>query len=219
MLIVRKLGLVTVFFAMLSIVSASHAAPEVKVVGLFKDQAVVRLGNQLQTIKLRQLNDSGMYLNSLGEQSAEITYEGLTKVYAIRRDYSGGYKARTQARATVSLNNNFQYITAGSVNGRMLEFLLDTGANSVAMSSRQARRLGINFKSREREVSVSTAQGDVRAWQVVLERIKVGEIELQQVAAVVIDGAYPVYALLGMSFLSRVTMSNKQGVVTLVQNF
>ena len=215
----RKLGLVTIFFAVLSIVSASYAAPEIKVVGLFKDQAVVRLGNQLQTIKLRQLNEFGMYLNSLGEQSAEITYEGLTKVYAIRRDYSGGYKVRTQARATVSLNNNFQYITAGSVNGRMLEFLLDTGANSVAMSSRQARRLGINFKSREREVSVSTAQGDVRAWQVILERIKVGEIELQQVAAVVIDGAYPVYTLLGMSFLSRVTMSNKQGVVTLVQNF
>ena len=215
----KKLSLAAVFFLMLSVVSAAYAAPEIKVVGLFKDQAVVSLGNQLLTIKLGELNESGLYLKSLGEQSAEISYDGVAATYAIGRNYSGTYKARKQARATVRLNDNFQYLLPGSVNGRMLEFILDTGANSVAMSSQQARGLGINFKSREREVTVSTAQGEVRAWRVVLSRIKVGEIELKQVGAVVIDGAYPLYALLGMSFLSRVTMSNKQGVVTLVKNF
>ena len=215
----KNLNLITVFFSILSVVSSVYAAPEIKVVGLFKDQAVVSLGNQLQTIKLGKLNESGLYLKSLGEQSAEIIYDGVATTYAIGRDYSGSYKARKQARATVRLNDNFQYILPGSVNGRMLEFILDTGANSVAMSAQQAQSLGINFKSRETEVIVNTAKGDVRAWRVVLKRIKVGEIELQQVSAVVIDGAYPLYALLGMSFLSRVTMSNKQGVVTLVKNF
>ena len=135
------------------------------------------------------------------------------------RDYSGGYKKRTQAQASISLSDRGQYLTAGSINGRPVDLLLDTGANTMALSAYRASSLGIDYKWTGQPTMVVTAQGNARAWQVVLNKVKVGDIEQHQVPAVVIEGRFPVHVLLGMSFLSSVKMSENQGVITLVQKF
>ena len=81
-----------------------------------------------------------------------------------------------------------------------MQFLVDTGATSIAMNENEARRLGIDYRVDGKPMVASTASGTSRGWRVTLDRVKIGGIELLGVEAAVIEGGYPTEALLGMSF-------------------
>lgn len=192
---------------------------EISVVGSFKNQAVVRVNNQLQTLSVGASHPSGLRLIAVDGEGALIEIQGQKRRYPVSRDFSGGYRKRETAQAVISLNERGQYLSSGSINGRPVDLLLDTGATAVALSSNHAKALGIDYKWTGQPSLVITAQGRAQAWRVELNKVKIGDIELGSVPAVVIEGAYPVHVLLGMSFLSHVKMSENQGVVTLLQKF
>jgi aspartyl protease family protein len=111
------------------------------------------------------------------------------------------------------------YTTVGSINGLPVPFLVDTGATQVALNSAQARRLGIDYRVTGTETSVTTASGVERAWRVNLDSVKVGDLELRNVGAVVIDGPQPETALLGMSYLGRLEITNSGQLMTLKKKY
>src|SRR4051812_2537694 len=67
-----------------------------------------------------------------------------------------------------------------------IKFLVDTGASTVAMNKHQAKRLGLDYKLDSVEGQASTASGIARAYYLTLKRVRVGEIELKEVPAVVV---------------------------------
>jgi aspartyl protease family protein len=66
---------------------------------------------------------------------------------------------------------------------------------------------------------VTTASGVERAWGVNLDSVKVGELELRNVGAVVLDGNQPAKVLLGMSYLGRLEMANSGSLMTLRKKY
>ena len=109
--------------------------------------------------------------------------------------------------------------TTGSINGYTVNFLVDTGASSIALNSNMAKRLGLQYKLKGDPTIVTTASGSVSAYSINLDRVKVGEIMLRNVAAVVIDGSEPSTPLLGMSYLGRLNIVNEGQVMKLEQKF
>lgn len=207
----------SVLFAVLTTVISSLAvATDIAVVGLFKDQAVVRFDQGLHTLKVGQTNEAGLVLLAVESSGARIRYKNETRLYPVVRDYSGGYQTRKQAQATLRLNERGQYLSPGSINGQSVNFQLDTGANLVALSATEAQRLGIDYLTGQAGMA-ETAQGRVNIWVVTLTRVKIGELELSNVPAAIIEGNYPAHVLLGMSFLTRVKIQENQGLITLVQ--
>ena len=65
----------------------------------------------------------------------------------------------------------------------------------------------------------NTASGTARGWRVTLDRVKVGELEVLGVDAVVLEGGSPTEALLGMSFLGRVGWKVEQDVLVLESKY
>ena len=116
-------------------------------------------------------------------------------------------------------NTEGMYTTVGSINGLPVPFLVDTGATRVAINANEARRLGIDYRVTGTPSSVTTASGVERAWAVTLERVSVGELELRNVGAVVLEGALPQQALLGMSFLGRLEISSDGRRMTLRKKY
>lgn len=114
----------------------------------------------------------------------------------------------------VILRQNLQgrYVAAGSIDGKPVTFLVDTGADAVAVSTARARALGLK---RGAVVSVATAGGMSTGYETRLDRIKLGAIELADVRALIIEGMDDDVALLGMTFLRRVEFSQREGVLTL----
>ena len=82
-----------------------------------------------------------------------------------------------------------------------------------------ARRLGVDFRVDGFPTMVATASGVATAYSVQLDTVKIGDILLRNVAAVVIDGPQPSDVLLGMSFLNQVQIQNEGTIMTLTKKY
>ena len=98
-------------------------------------------------------------------------------------------------------NGRFQ--VEGSVDGRRMEFLVDTGATVVALTERDAAMLGIHPAESDYVAPVTTANGTVRAARTQLSMVEIDNIVLHDVDAMVLPEGSLSNNLLGMSFLSR----------------
>ena len=91
----------------------------------------------------------------------------------------------------------------GRVDGKHMAFMVDTGASVIALTARDAARLGIRPMSREFTAQVKTANGTVRAARVHLNRVEIDEVTVRDVAALVVPDEALSENLLGLSFLSK----------------
>ena len=89
------------------------------------------------------------------------------------------------------------------VNGRRIGFMVDTGASVIALTARDAARLGIHPAQNAFVAEVKTANGTVRGAPTRLDVVEVGKLELRDVAALVLPDQALSDNLLGLSFLSR----------------
>lgn len=121
---------------------------------------------------------------------------------------------RSAAREIVLTAGSGGHFTAGgSINGKQVRFMVDTGATLVSLGKDDADRLGIDL-SNARRGSTQTANGPVPVWLVTLNSVRVGEVELTNVGAAVLPQPMPM-VLLGNSFLSRMSMKRDNDVMRL----
>src|SRR3984957_9024271 len=77
------------------------------------------------------------------------------------------------------------FVVDARVDGRHMEFMLDTGASVVALRARDAAALGIHPVAREVTVEVQTANGSTRAAPVQLGMVEISGLSVRNVAALV----------------------------------
>jgi aspartyl protease family protein len=94
-----------------------------------------------------------------------------------------------------------QFVIDATVNGTAVHFLVDTGASGIALSKRDAERLGFKPEALSYTGLFSTANGTTRAAPVTLDAIKIGPMQAYSVHAWVNEGDLD-QSLLGMSYLS-----------------
>ena len=112
-------------------------------------------------------------------------------------------------------NKHGHYITSGEINGQPVVFMLDTGATGVALPASVAERLGI---PRGRAINTQTANGVATSYLARLDSVKVGDIEMNDVAAGITPGLRTEELLLGMSFLRHIEFSQRGDTLTLRQH-
>jgi aspartyl protease family protein len=200
---------------LLAVMGQAWAAPQVRVVGLFPGAAVLNIGGQRKLVKVGQTGPGGVLVVSADSRGAVLRVDGVERAYALTREYSGVYAEPNKQQLSVAKGAGGHYWVAGSVNSQPMQFLVDTGATSIALNDGHARRLGIDYRAVGRPMQVSTASGTVRGWKVDLNSVKVGTLEVLGVEAVVLEGGSPTEALLGMSFLSRIGWRVEQDVLML----
>lgn len=176
------------------------------VVGLFSEQAVLKINEQQRLLKVGKTSPEGVKLISATSQSAIIEVDGIQKKYLLGSQI-GGHFAPTVEQPVVSIwPNNGMYMTVGSVNGYSVDFLVDTGASTIAFNAATAQRLGLEYLNAPAGM-VQTASGIEKAYKVNLDQVQIGDIKLYNIGALVLDGPHPTRALLGMTFLGQVQIS------------
>lgn len=93
------------------------------------------------------------------------------------------------------------YLTLG-VNGKPVDFVVDTGASDIVLTRRDAERLGIDTDNLAYLGYADTANGTVRTARVTLDSVSLGGLTDHRVPAVVNDGEMD-GSLLGMRYLQR----------------
>ena len=119
--------------------------------------------------------------------------------------------AGTQIVLTAGLGGHFT--TAGTINGRTVQFMVDTGATTVAMGQNDADRLGLDLRNARRGLT-QTANGVVTVNYLTLPSVRINDVEVFNVEASVVP-APMAYVLLGNSFLQRFQMKRENDVMTL----
>ena len=168
-------------------VASGETHEGVKVISTSGDQAVVEQNGKRNTLRI-------------GEAPVNV---GASK--------SGGKGNRIVLLA----GTGGHFMTAGQINGKAVQFMVDTGATSVAMGAQDAERTGINFKAGQ-PVMMSTANGSVQGYRIKLDSVRVGDVEVFGVDAVVTPQPMP-YMLLGNSFLTRFQMLRENDQMTLTK--
>lgn len=186
------------------------AAPEIEVKGLFSGNAVVLIDGQQRLLKVGKASPEGVTLVEANSKYAIVEVAGQRRKLTLSRKVGGTYQAPEVDELRLTSGLNGHYWVDGRINSGRTRFLVDTGASSIAMSSVEARRLGIDY-SRGRLSKVGTAAGEVTAHEVTLNTVSVGPITLRNVAAVVVEGDSPSEVLLGNSFLHRVNIRIEEG--------
>jgi aspartyl protease family protein len=103
----------------------------------------------------------------------------------------------------ISPGSNGHFQVEGRVDGRRLDFMVDTGASVIALTERDAASLGIHPAANEYTAMVRTANGNVRAAPIELNMVEIDDLMLHNVAAMVMPEGALSDNLLGLSFLSR----------------
>ncbi|HJV85468.1 MAG TPA: TIGR02281 family clan AA aspartic protease [Noviherbaspirillum sp.] len=207
----------TILAASLLLLAANADAADINVVGLFPNKAVLVVdGGAPKTYSVGTTISEGVTLVSADKASATIEANGKRQVIAL-----GEYMNRNAGtgRASVTLKSDSQghYMVQGQINGGSVRMLLDTGATMIALPASDATRLGIDYK-KGRAAYMNTANGVAPAYVVKLNTVKVGDIEINQVDAVVQEQGLP-FILLGMSFLNRTEMRREGDQMVLTKRF
>lgn len=197
------------------------AASQVQVVGLFPGAAVLNVDGQRKLVRVGQSGPGGVQVVSADSKGAVLRVAGVERHYSLSREYApGGFSAAPEKqRLSIARGLGGHYWIAGSINGQTVQFMVDTGATAVAMNEGQAQRLGIDYRVVGQPMVVSTASGTANAWRVKFDRVKIGSLEVLGVDGVVVQGSAPTEVLLGMSFLSRVSWREEQGMLVLESKF
>ena len=117
----------------------------------------------------------------------------------------------------MTADNQGHFVTTGSVNGVAVRFLVDTGATMISLGASDARRVGVDF-NRGQKGMTQTANGQSVVSKVQLDTVRIGDVTLHNVDAVIHPTEMPV-ALLGMSFLNRMEMQRDGSTMTLKRRF
>jgi aspartyl protease family protein len=163
----------------------------------------------------------GVRLLSLSGTQAEVEVSGQRRVLV-----AGASQVRVGGSESASANSGGSEIvlsagagghftTDGQINGKAVTFLVDTGASAIAMGQADADRLGINYKSAPRGFA-GTANGRIPVNLVTLSSVRVGDVEVANVEAVVMPSALQ-HVLLGNSFLTRFQMKRDNDTLRLTK--
>lgn len=161
----------------------------VKLLSTSGEQAVVEIGGRRHTLRV-------------GDAPASVGGQGPRG--------SGG-------KIVLTAGGGGHFTTPGAINGRAVQFMVDTGATVVGLSVDDAERIGLNYRG-GRPVRMNTANGVVQGWQLKLSTVRIGDVEVYEVDAVVTPQGMP-YVLLGNSFLSRFQMKRDNDQMTLERRY
>jgi aspartyl protease family protein len=128
-----------------------------------------------------------------------------------------GGNAPSGDKIVMTAGTGGHFVTQGLINGRTVQLVVDTGATAVSLGVQDAERIGLKYKAGE-PVRMLTANGTAMGWRIKLDSMRVGDVDVYNVDAVVTPGSMP-FVLLGNSFLTRFQMTRTNDQMVLVKRF
>lgn len=162
----------------------------VKVISTQGDQAVLEIGGKRHTVRV-------------GEAPARVGVASQS--------------GTDTNKVVLSVGSGGHFFAQGQINGHAIQLVVDTGATLVSLSTTDAERLGLNYRAGE-PVRMSTANGVIPGWRLRLNTVRIGDVTVHDVEAIVSSGAMP-YVLLGNSFLNRFQMTRTNDQMVLERRY
>ncbi|RST53539.1 TIGR02281 family clan AA aspartic protease [Variovorax sp. DXTD-1] len=192
---------------LLAAAAGAHAASSVMLTGTIGSRAILIVnGAPPKTVAVGE-TFQGVKLVSLQAEQAVVEMEGKRVNLRMDTPVSIGGGAGSGGggnRIVLPADSRGHFMTQGAINGRPVTFMLDTGATSIALSAADAQRIGLDYSKGQR-VQMNTANGVSSGYKLRLQSVRVGDVEVYDIDAIVSPQPMP-FVLLGNSFINRFSM-------------
>ncbi|MEG1735678.1 MAG: retropepsin-like aspartic protease [Comamonas sp.] len=168
-------------------VASNDSHQGVRVLQVGADSVVVEIKGQRQTIRL-------------GEAPVSVGSRGS--------GVSG-------SRIVLMADARGHFIDRGQINGKSMQYMVDTGASTVAIGRADAERMGLPYLQGT-PVMMRTANGTAQGWKLILDSVRVGDVEVRGLEAIVASQSMP-YVLLGNNLLAHFQMTRQGTEMILVK--
>ncbi len=198
---------------------AQPAARRITFNGAMGDKALLVIDGQPRTLVLGA-SHQGVKLLGLPGGDADVLVDGrrlLLRIGAEQVSLGDAPRAGAGSQIVLTADLGGHFFADGRINGRSVRFMIDTGASMVSMSQADAERLGLDHRKGRRGM-VQTANGPVPATQVMLPNVRIGDVDIYNVDALVLPSAMP-HVLLGNSYLTRFQMRRENDRLTLDKRY
>lgn len=197
--------------------TAAVQAQAVVLAGRMGERALLVIDGRAHTLAVGQ-SAAGVRMLRWNGDRAEIERDGAAHSLRIGAAPAQLLVAPTDVtkgvrQIVISAGPGGHFVASGAINGRATRFMIDTGATLVSIGRDDAERLGLELGAARNAVT-QTANGPVNVQTLTLATVRVGEVELAHVNAMVLPGSLP-HVLLGNSWLSRFQMRRENDVMRL----
>lgn len=194
-----------------------HGA-DVGLAGLFPGKALLTInGGAPRIVALGVKTDEGVKVLSIEGETATLEVDGKKRVLRVGQNVASQSSGSGPATVVLTADSGGHFLATGSINGKTVRFIVDTGASLISLGASDARRLGIDSSKGQPGIA-NTANGQTMVLRVKLDTVRVGEIVMNNVDAIVHQNDLPI-ALLGMSFLNRMEMQRDGDTMTLKKRY
>jgi aspartyl protease family protein len=193
-----------------SLAAMTALAQEVALTGVLGSKALlvvdgtapkgVAAGETFRGVKVIAIKGTSVEIEIQGSRQTLRMGEGPVALSSGAAAASGDNR-----RIVLQAGTNGHFRSPGQINGQTVNFLVDTGASAVSLSESDAQRIGLKYQQGQ-SVQMNTANGVTHAWLIQLDRVRLGDVEIYGVEAIVSPSSMP-YVLLGNSFLTRFQMT------------
>lgn len=216
------LGLVWAAWAACAVaIAPAHAqaqasgGPSVALSGIMGEKALLVVNGSPRAMAVGGIHQ-GVKLVSISAQDAVVEVDGKRVQLAMggRQVSIGGDDGGASGnRIVLTAGSGGHFVTRGSINGKSVQFLVDTGATSVAMGQAEAERIGLKYKDGQQGLA-NTANGQVLIYRTRLNSVRINDVQVYDVEAAVLVAPMDM-VLLGNSFLTRFQMKRENNLLTL----
>lgn len=191
----------------------AYAVEKLTVLALFEGKVLLHVDGERRLIAEGETSPEGITLVDGDSDHAVVEIDGREEVLELGMvtsfpgaadDVSPAWDGPQQL--TLWAEDDGFFYASGAINGFAVRFLVDTGANTIAINRSLAERIGVDYRQGKQGVA-TTASGVTPMYLVTLDRVSIGEITLRNVDAGVLLGSQPDVPLLGMSFLGKLDMN------------
>ncbi|MDQ2734610.1 MAG: TIGR02281 family clan AA aspartic protease [Pseudomonadota bacterium] len=201
--------------AALSACAGVASAQTVSLGGSLGSRALLVINGKAKNVALGSTVD-GVKLLSVSGNDAVVEVQGKRVALQLGGapvNLGGAASGGTGQQIKLTAQSGGHFLTSGTINGRTVNFVVDTGATNVVLSAAEADRIGLEYKNGSLTYS-STANGMIVAYRVRLASIRIGDVQVYDVDATVVPASMP-FVLLGNSYLQRFQMRRENDLLTL----
>ena len=193
--------------------AAAQAAPAVSLAGVLGGKALLVVDGAPPKGVAPGQTHQGVKVVSVSRDAVVVDINGASSTLRLGESPVNVGGPGAGRRIVLKGDSRGHFVNQGMINGRIMQFMVDTGATTVSIGRPDAERMGLKYQGGQ-VVNMNTANGVTQGWRMRLDSVRIGDVEVLNVDAIITPQAMP-YVLLGNSFLGQfqMTRTNDQMVL------
>ena len=212
----RKLGIWAV--SALSLTAGGGWAQSVALTGVLGSKALLVIDGGAPKAVASNDSHQGVRVLQVGADSVVVEIKGQRQTIRLgEAPVSVGSRGSgvSGSRIVLMADARGHFIDHGQINGKSMQYMVDTGASTVAIGRADAERMGLPYLQGT-PVMMRTANGTAQGWKLILDSVRVGDVEVRGLEAIVASQSMP-YVLLGNNLLAHFQMTRQGTEMILVK--